>query len=143
MLGKLSAQNDDSMEDLEAAVAKELHSLFEHGVFDSLGRLMTDALRNSKPMPSKALHLAFGLKYLDIREDGKSRKRIRALGHLAVVAEKSARSTMPKIRFGISPAFIDDVKPCPSCVGTGVSWDEAKTAHPVSLRPFGVTFRKL
>lgn len=131
------------MEVLEAAVSKELNGMFERGAFDSIGRLLSTAIANSSPAPSRALHLTFGLSLLDIRVAGKSERRIRALGHLFVVSGKKEGSSSPEISFGISPAFVDDVKPCPACVGTGVSWEDAKTTKNPSPRPFAMAYRKI
>ena len=135
--------SDEGMEALETAVSKELQGLLERGAFDSIGRLLYKEIASCDPAPSRALQLSFGLKLLDIRADGKSKKRVRALGHLFVVTDKVEGAAQPKIRFGISPAFVDDVKPCPTCVGTGVEPDDAKMARQGSPRPFATTYRDL
>lgn len=135
--------SDEGMEALETAVSKELQGLLERGAFDSIGRLLSKEIASSDPAPSRALQLSFGLKLLDIRADGKSKQRVRALGHLFVVADRIEGTAQPKIRFGISPSFVDDVKPCPTCVGTGVELDDVKTAKQESPRPFGTTYRDL
>ncbi|UPT74382.1 MAG: hypothetical protein M0D55_01135 [Elusimicrobiota bacterium] len=140
---RASADEDaDPMESLEAAVAKELHAMLERGAFDSIGRLLSGAIESSDPAPSRALQLSFALKLLDIRSGGESEKRIRALGHLFVVADKVEGEKAPKLRFGISPRM--STMSCPARLASEPAFRRAtRSRRSETPRPFGATFRTL